>query len=731
MWQQLEALGLPAGFPRQPSALTTVQVRGSELLAVIGGAPGIEQSSSVRSGELAELCVGQGGVTPTDLWARPLQAVSAEAEASNASASHDSGGSSQSFHRTVLAFPPRPRTGFSLTPLDSNGGRFLLFGGHTGQSGKHGHCVNDTHLLEFVGSLDGAHTPSSCSSGSESEDIFFASDYKVVLKEQPAKSMSTAPAACSIGRMKRGNSIDDDSSSHGSSDSELEDDSVSGERSEKAKAFEKTMRETVMRLGTSSKVKMSLKKDAPSKAREKIPKTQSPISESNARWRLPQQQDGNLASPRVGHVAVLVPSSNNGMRSSILIHGGLDDGGMPLGDTYEVRTRESADEGLKTEWHCIDQAGSSFASSGAAPWEQEQTPKPRACHSAVFWAGASQRCMIIFGGLSQGLEGEPRPLGDTWTLSLRPGADAVASGGWKRPVMKGGAPAKRWGHSSCMTGSAQSNGGMMLLCGGVDASGRALSDCWLLCLEDMRWELVDTRQISPPTTMARRSLGLACNHMSEPLCPQPELGRCTSTWSTSLGAAVVWCGNGFWTCRVQDLHSIAASPQRQRGQVAENKPDKKQKGEPKLGAADMQRQWWEKQRSKVNGEELGHGREPMAADRRFSPDGRRWSPDGEQIAFSTLPEVLPPSQVGAFPGLPDVLPPPRNARWNPREVCPPVLSRVQSEPRMHDSWRPVAPLVRGPGSQSNLMDPKAGRLEASVPWHAKNGQNRLEALPRR
>merc|ERR1740130_1219462 len=108
-----------------------------------------------------------------------------------------------------------------------------------------------------------------------------------------------------------------------------------------------------MRLGCSTKVKMSRKKEVPSKIKDG--KLSHCIGEGDARWRLPQRQDGQLAAPRVGHVAVLQKASLDGVHPSVLIHGGLDDGGMPLGDTYEVRIIESADQPLKTEWRCLDQ----------------------------------------------------------------------------------------------------------------------------------------------------------------------------------------------------------------------------------------------------------------------------------------------------------------------------------------------------------------------------------------
>merc|ERR1719469_782156 len=108
-----------------------------------------------------------------DLWSRPL--------------------SSGAFQRSVLAFPPRPRGGFSLTPLDSHHRRLLLFGGHSGM--RNGHCLADMYLLEISkASRKDPVRPPSAGSDSAPEEIFFAADHRLALAQQPADGPGDAQA---------------------------------------------------------------------------------------------------------------------------------------------------------------------------------------------------------------------------------------------------------------------------------------------------------------------------------------------------------------------------------------------------------------------------------------------------------------------------------------------------------------------------------------------------------
>merc|ERR1719204_2752859 len=105
-------------------------------------------------------------------------------------------------------------------------------------------------------------------------------------------------------------------------------------------------------------------------------------------------------------------------------------------------------------------------------------------------------------------------------------------------MTQGGAPVRRWGHGACLVGGDHGGGSAMLVCGGVDATGAALSDCWVLDLEEMRWENVEI--FSSHLSLSRSPFtGLGAP-------APPELGRCGAAWSAAAGAAVVWGGQGAW-----------------------------------------------------------------------------------------------------------------------------------------------------------------------------------------
>merc|ERR1712232_1142230 len=192
-------------------------------------------------------------------------------------------------------------------------------------------------------------------------------------------------------------------------------------------------------------------------------------------------------------------------------------------------------------------------------------------------AGVSSRrggCMVIFGGVGLGADGEARTNGDTWTLqvpsaptlALPNSADEFRSdvspkaspslGGaravWKRPVLQGGAPAKRLGHCVCLLdGGDRTGSALMLLCGGFDDSGSPLSDCWVLELDDMRWvrvEVSGAQSVPPPMLSSTRG------RMPSALSPAMPLlsGRCLATYSDSEGVAVVWGGRKFYRLNEPD-----------------------------------------------------------------------------------------------------------------------------------------------------------------------------------
>eukprot|EP00913_Durusdinium_trenchii_P026611 g24967.t1 len=299
-------------------------------------------------------------------------------------------------------------------------------------------------------------------------------------------------------------------------------------------------------LALATQVTMTRRGDAEAENRT-FPKQGAEAASSrgvDARWRQPQaleehtpprsraeelegqlRSDGSIplvdvstemARPRANHTAVLQVPLVCGETPAVLVYGGLGDGGLPLGDTFQLRILETeelsntGDHSLEFVWSCLDTGGKEHCET--APWEQQSAPRPRLCHSAVFWPG-SQRSMVIFGGLGMGLEGEPKAQGDCWMYMVgqRNAKAATGATGWKRPTTSGGAPAKRYGHGACLANDA------MVICGGMDDTGE-LADCWLLQFSEMRWE-----QLESPMPRAPR-----------------ELGRCELLWSSFTQAALLW-----------------------------------------------------------------------------------------------------------------------------------------------------------------------------------------------
>ncbi|CAJ1336469.1 unnamed protein product [Effrenium voratum] len=132
--------------------------RGCRALCAVGP-PGQEQLLTVGSVEAGS----SGGVKmdfeellgeeqPMELWSRPLRGP---------------------WSKSLLAFPPKSRLGFSLTPLSEQ--RLLLFGGKAKDR-----CLADLHVLQLEhGKGDRTDRTESEDSGSEAEAIFFAADYRV------------------------------------------------------------------------------------------------------------------------------------------------------------------------------------------------------------------------------------------------------------------------------------------------------------------------------------------------------------------------------------------------------------------------------------------------------------------------------------------------------------------------------------------------------------------------
>ncbi|CAK8986669.1 Aspartyl/asparaginyl beta-hydroxylase (Aspartate beta-hydroxylase) (ASP beta-hydroxylase) (Peptide-aspartate beta-dioxygenase) [Durusdinium trenchii] len=461
---------------------------GEELLLVVGGSA---PSKRKRSTDFEDL---PGDDVPMELWSRPLR-----------------GGTQPPWVRSVLAFPPKPRGGASLTTLSS--GRLLLFGGRS-----LGRCLSDVwpglqvvmrrHILQLEVQKDHRKPDSEADSDSEAEAIFFASDYRAACRSGKHAAAQPKPLQ-ELVRASPGEDEDEDGT---------EEDSGSEEPERLKAGTQRAMpcsTQDVLALAT--QVTMTRRGDAEAENRT-FPKQGAEAASSrgvDARWRQPQAlEEHTPPRPRANHTAVLQVPLVCGETPAVLVYGGLGDGGLPLGDTFQLRILETEDHSLEFVWSCLDTGGKEHCET--APWEQQSAPRPRLCHSAVFWPG-SQRSMVIFGGLGMGLEGEPKAQGDCWMYMVgqRNAKAATGATGWKRPTTSGGAPAKRYGHGACLANDA------MVICGGMDDTGE-LADCWLLQFSEMRWE-----QLESPMPRAPR-----------------ELGRCELLWSSFTQAALLWSCHG-------------------------------------------------------------------------------------------------------------------------------------------------------------------------------------------
>lgn len=582
----------PVGFPEEPATLVTAQLSGnSELQLVVGGSsastswPSLERP--LARYDFDELLSEGGGETPMDLWFRPARSQSSTA--------------ANPFRRSIVAFPPRPRFGCSLTALDGRGSQLLLFGGRSGRPGSSGRCFADLHVLqlplndqatnsqpaprhalnaserhESAAFMHNAITPSQDSdSGSDIEEIFIApalgaTSGKAGGAAVPAAAASqplvaaAAAAAASRGSQFAGRYAGFDS------DDEADAETDGGLPSPLPSA----------RPATSSKLPITSGSLAmmPFPSRLQFADVEQPMAQGletggntgicsldGARWRQPQAFEGSIQPrPRAGHSAVLQTPAIPGEPPAVLIYGGLGDGGQPLGDVLEVRVLQTEAQSLESVWTVVDCDAREHCET--APWEHQLAPRPRMCHSAVFSA-ASQRQMIVFGGIGMGLEGEPRAHGDTWLFVIGKTAGNKMQTCWKRPLMQGGAPSRRWGHGACLVGGPCGGGSSMLVCGGRDGAGASLADCWLLDLEEMRWEAVEECCVSllprpksfllPPGSEQSQELAqvLAVSSSNKP----DNLGRCTAVWSSEDSAVIVWSSQGMWKwheperCRLQRL----------------------------------------------------------------------------------------------------------------------------------------------------------------------------------
>ncbi|CAK9019343.1 unnamed protein product [Durusdinium trenchii] len=478
-WERLEeAVEAQKGHGWAGPLCAVEAPEGEELLLMVGGSA---PSKRKRSTDFEDL---PGDDVPMELWSRPLR-----------------GGTQPPWVRSVLAFPPKPRGGASLTTLSS--GRLLLFGGRS-----LGRCLSDVHILQLEVQKDHRKPDSEADSDSEAEAIFFASDYRAACRSGKHAAAQPKPLQ-ELVRASPGEDEDEDGT---------EEDSGSEEPERLKAGTQRAMpcsTQDVLALAT--QVTMTRRGDAEAENRT-FPKQGAEAASSrgvDARWRQPQAlEEHTPPRPRANHTAVLQVPLVCGETPAVLVYGGLGDGGLPLGDTFQLRILETEDHSLEFVWSCLDTGGKEHCET--APWEQQSAPRPRLCHSAVFWPG-SQRSMVIFGGLGMGLEGEPKAQGDCWMYMVgqRNAKAATGATGWKRPTTSGGAPAKRYGHGACLANDA------MVICGGMDDTGE-LADCWLLQFSEMRWE-----QLESPMPRAPR-----------------ELGRCELLWSSFTQAALLWSCHG-------------------------------------------------------------------------------------------------------------------------------------------------------------------------------------------
>eukprot|EP00435_Cladocopium_sp_Y103_P026818 s1587_g6.t1 len=361
---------------------------GQERLFMVGGS---SPSRALPKGVDFEEALGDD--VPMELWTRQLRG---------------------SFCRSVLAFPPKPRSGCTWTALGAS--RLLLLGGRS-----QGHCLADVHILQLQGPKMPSKTDRSPKSedrgedsDSEAEAIFFASELRASGK--PPKAQKSPQEMVK----RRG------------SDSETDSEEEPVERSKVSNLSRAMPCSTQEVLAMASQVKMTKREDVPKGLRPAQTRRKTGGDDfPEARWRQPQAlEEHTPPRPRAGHSAVLQVPVLCGETPAVLVYGGLGDGGLPLGDTYELRILETEDQCLEFVWSLLDAGGKEHCET--APWEHQSAPRPRACHSAVFWSG-SQRSMVVFGGLGMGLEGEPKAQGDCWLylVGQRSAQDSKEYERWK------------------------------------------------------------------------------------------------------------------------------------------------------------------------------------------------------------------------------------------------------------------------------------------------------------
>lgn len=248
----------------------------------------------------------------------------------------------------------------------------------------------------------------------------------------------------------------------------------------------------------------------------------------------------------------------------------------------------------------------------------------------------------------------------------------------------------------------------MLLCGGVDGAGNALADCWVLHLEEMRWEAVEEcasqvlplhRSLLSASPVLGASASLAAR--KEALSKAPDkLGPCMVTWSSETESAMVWSCHGFWAWR--EPERLEKRKQKVEGSSESKKKSKKEARKKRPGSKD-----------EVNDAEEGvtdltavdewrrpQDGEPGKFDGSFKTGVLGWKPTPSPAAKAALATRTPGE-------LPSVLPPQRRRppatllsasgqmvlSDSPEPTWPPAIPKMAADPG-YQSWPPQRPSSR-------------------------------------
>lgn len=492
-------------FPREPAAIVAVAAGGdgdsSGCFAAFGG-PQIDPPQ-LTDGGLHKILECNSKLQQVDVWLSPFIESDVDAERL------------RRFDHILLPYPPRGRNNFSITPLDTQGTRLLLFGGVDGRRSDI-NCLGDIWILDFSrsASMDNA---SDLDANCETEEIFFASEHR---SEIQAKSKAKAKPR----RLKKETENKDRETQSpvfklpnilGSPRSDSSEDEGDGSLRKTSKALPQSFDEVKAKMKGMQveHQRMVDSKETDVDDEENANRCLTMFSKA-ARWIRPKQHGVVVPSPRAGHVAALAIAADDSEDAVVLLHGGVDDGGAALDDSYCMRISEDSEGMLDAIW--------TPASGGYLANDTGEVTKPpaRAFHSAVVWPNSSRHTLVVFGGATLGAAGDVCVLDDLWLLTRSNSDDCKAS--WRRSNFAGPSPSSRWGHTANLVGGLHGAGTIMLLCGGADVAGKSLTDCWIADLENMRWDKLQH---------SSASMGLGC-----------------AEWADAMQAVIFWGGGslGKW-----------------------------------------------------------------------------------------------------------------------------------------------------------------------------------------